>query len=98
MSTTDRGPLSADSDRGQIVTIQHHILSEQRKRFPQASGAFSWLLSAITLATKMTQAKVARAGLLDVIGAVGRENVQGEVQQKLVVYANNALIHCLGVR
>jgi len=46
----------------------------------------------------MTQAKVARAGLLDVIGAVGRENVQGEVQQKLDVYANNALIHCLGVR
>ena len=82
----------------QIVTIQHHILSEQRKRFPQATGAFSWLLSAITLATKMTQAKVARAGLLDVIGAVGRENVQGEEQQKLDVYANNALIHCLGVR
>jgi fructose-1,6-bisphosphatase I len=82
----------------QIVTIQHHILSEQRKRFPQASGAFSWLLSAITLATKMTQAKVARAGLSDVIGAVGTENVQGEEQQKLDVFANNALIHCLGVR
>ena len=82
----------------QIVTIQHHILSEQRKRFPQASGAFSWLLSAITLATKMTQAKVARAGLSDVIGAVGRENIQGEEQQKLDVFANNALIHCLGVR
>lgn len=98
MSTTDRGPLGPDSDKGQIVTIQHHILSEQRKRFPQASGAFSWLLSAITLATKMTQAKVARAGLLDVIGAVGRENIQGEQQQKLDVYANNALIHCLGVR
>lgn len=90
-------PSLAPKDH-QIVTIQHHILSEQRKRFPQASGAFSWLLSAITLATKMTQAKVARAGLLDVIGAVGHENVQGEQQQKLDVYANNALIHCLGVR
>jgi fructose-1,6-bisphosphatase I len=90
-------PSLAPKDH-QIVTIQHHILSEQRKRFPQASGAFSWLLSAITLATKMTQAKVSRAGLLDVIGAVGHENVQGEQQQKLDVYANNALIHCLGVR
>jgi fructose-1,6-bisphosphatase I len=82
----------------QIITIQHHIINEQRKHHPQATGAFSWLLSAITLATKMTQAKVSRAGLLDVIGAVGRSNVQGEQQQKLDVYANNALIHCLGVR
>jgi fructose-1,6-bisphosphatase I len=73
-------------------------MQEQRRHSPQASGAFSWLLSAITLATKMTQAKVSRAGLLDVIGAVGRSNVQGEQQQKLDVYANNALIHCLGVR
>jgi len=97
MSTTDRGPL-ADTDKGQIVTIQHHIVSEQRKRFPQATGAFSWLLAAITLATKMTQAKVARAGLLDVLGAFGSSNIQGEEQQKLDVYANNALIHCLGVR
>jgi fructose-1,6-bisphosphatase I len=81
-----------------IVTIQHHILQEQRRHSPQATGAFSWVLSAITLATKMTQAHVARAGLLDVIGAVGRDNVQGEQQQKLDVYANSALIHCLGVR
>ena len=86
------------TEEHQIVTIQHHIMQEQRRHSPQASGAFSWLLSAITLATKMTQAKVSRAGLLDVIGAVGRSNVQGEQQQKLDVYANNALIHCLGVR
>jgi len=82
----------------QIVTIQHHILQEQRRHSPQATGAFSWLLSAITLATKMTQAKVARAGLLDVLGAAGGRNVQGEQQQKLDVYANHALVHCLGVR
>ncbi len=86
------------TEEQQIVTIQHHIFQEQRRHFPQATGAFSWLLSAITLATKMTQAKVRRAGLLDVIGAAGHSNVQGEQQQKLDVYANNALIHCLGVR
>jgi fructose-1,6-bisphosphatase I len=82
----------------QIVTIQHHILQEQRRHSPRASGAFSWLLSAITLATKMTQARVARAGLLDVLGSAGGINIQGEEQQKLDVYADNALIHCLGVR
>ena len=81
-----------------IVTIQQHILSQQRKHSPNATGSFSWLLSGITLATKMTEARVRRAGLLDVIGAAGNVNVQGEQQQKLDVYADEALVHCLGVR
>jgi fructose-1,6-bisphosphatase I len=80
-----------------IVTIQQHILQEQ-KRFPGASGEFSWLLSAITLATKMIQAQVRRAGLGNILGAAGDVNVQGEVQQKLDVYANEALMHCLSTR
>jgi fructose-1,6-bisphosphatase I len=81
-----------------ITTVQQHILQEQREHFPTASGTFSWLLSGITLATKMIESKVRRAGLLDVLGAAGDTNVQGEVQQKLDVYANQALFHCLGVR
>jgi fructose-1,6-bisphosphatase I len=81
-----------------IVTVQQHISREQRKHWPLATGAFSWLLSGITLATKMTQAKVRRAGLLDILGDTGETNVQGEQQQKLDVYANEALLHCLGVR
>ena len=36
--------------------------------------------------------------MLDVLGAAGATNVQGEAQQKLDVYANDALMHCLGVR
>ena len=59
---------------------------------------FSWLLSGITLATKMTEAKIRLGGLGDVLGAHGAVNVQGEEQQKLDVYANNALLHCLGLR
>ncbi|HND51738.1 MAG TPA: class 1 fructose-bisphosphatase [Pirellulaceae bacterium] len=80
-----------------IVTAEQHILNEQR-RFPGASGEFSWLLSGITLATKMIAAKVRRAGLIDILGEHGEVNVQGEVQQKLDVYADEALFHCLGVR
>ena len=49
-----------------IVTVQQHILQDQ-KRFPGASGEFSWLLSGITLATKMVQARVRRAGLTDIL-------------------------------
>jgi len=81
-----------------IITVQQHILQQQQQHAPGAAGTFSWLLSGITLATKMIQAKVRCAGLLDIVGAAGGQNVQGEQQQKLDVYANQALLHCLGVR
>ena len=81
-----------------IVTVQQHIVQQQEALYPGARGTFSWLLAGITLATKMIQARIRRAGLLDVAGAASGTNVQGEVQQKLDVYANEALLHCLGVR
>ncbi len=81
-----------------LLTIQQHIMEEQRRHSPNASGDFSWLLSGITLATKIIEANVRRAGLADVLGATGDRNVQGEVVQKLDVLANQALMHCLGLR
>jgi fructose-1,6-bisphosphatase I len=81
-----------------IVTVQQHIVQQQEALYPGAKGTFSWLLSGITLATKMIQDRVRRAGLLDTLGSAGDTNVQGEVQQKLDVFANEALLHCLGVR
>ena len=72
-------PKTADSE---IITVQQHIIDEQRKRSPDATGAFSWLLSGITMATKMTQAKVRRAGLLDITGSAGELPAQGELQQQ----------------
>lgn len=61
-----------------IVTVQQHILQQQLQHFPDAGGTFSWLLSGITLATKMIQAQVRRAGLLDIVGEAGGANVHGE--------------------
>jgi fructose-1,6-bisphosphatase I len=46
----------------------------------------------------MIEARIRSAGLSDILGAAGQTNVQGEAQQKLDVYANQALLHCLGVR
>jgi len=80
-----------------ITTVQQHLLQEQQHA-TGATGMFSWLLSGITLATKMVEAKIRTGGLGDVLGAQGAVNVQGEEQQKLDVYANNALLHCLGLR
>src|ERR1044072_6076737 len=80
-----------------ITTFQQHVLQEQ-KRFPGRPTEFSWLVSGITLATKMIESQVRRAGLTNILGSHGEVNVQGEVQQKLDVYANEALIHCLSLR
>ena len=77
-----------------ITTVQGHI----QKNLSEASGTFGWLMSGITLATKMIEAKIRAAGLSDIYGAFGQQNVQGEQQQKLDVFANQALIHCLGTR
>ena len=80
-----------------ITTVQQPILQPQ-KQISDASGTFSWLLNGITLATKMVEAKIRTAGLTDALGAFGATNVQGEQQQKLDVFANQALLHCLGLR
>src|SRR5712691_11195100 len=77
-----------------IITFEQHV-SEEQARFPGATGEFTWLVSGITLASKMIQAQVRRAALAGILGSLGAINVQGEVQQKLDVYANEALIHCL---
>jgi fructose-1,6-bisphosphatase I len=81
-----------------LLTVQQHIMEEQRRRFPTASGEFSWLLSGITLAAKIIAAQVRRAGLVDILGSAGQTNVQGETVQKLDMIANQALAHCLGSR
>ncbi|QDU26306.1 Fructose-1,6-bisphosphatase class 1 [Anatilimnocola aggregata] len=82
-----------------LQTVQQHLQEEQRRHYPQASGEFSWLLSGITLATKIIAANVRRAGITaDVLGATDTENVQGEVQQKLDVLANHAMMKFLGNR
>ena len=75
-----------------VTTVQGHI----QKNIPDP--AIGWLMSGITLATKMIEAKIRSAGLMDVIGAYGSENVQGEQQQKLDVFANQALMNCLESR
>src|SRR3954467_14673289 len=82
----------------QLLTVQQHILEEQRRHNPRATGEFSWLLSGITLAAKIIGDRVRRVGLVDLLGSAGRQNVQGETQQKLDVLANQALLHFLGNR
>lgn len=79
------------------ITVQQHIIEQQRKH-PTATGEFSWLLSGITLAACLIQAKVRRAGLINILGETETENVHGERQQKLDIYADKVIEKCLAFR
>ncbi len=70
-----------------IWNVHRHILHSQQQH-PEASGALSALLYQIALAGKVVGHHVNKAGLLDVLGATGGQNVQGETVQKLDVFAN----------
>jgi fructose-1,6-bisphosphatase I len=75
----------------QIITIERHIL-EQQRRFPLATGEFTNLLYDIALAAKIISREVSKAGLAEILGLTGEENVQGEQVMKLDVFANEMLV------
>ena len=77
-----------------VVTIERFII-EQERQFPHATGELSGILYDIALAAKMIANKVRSAGLVDILGAQGSENVQGEAQQKLDVIANDIIIKAM---
>jgi len=89
--------MSSSRDDVRIMTLQAHILGEQAQH-AHATGTFSWILSALSISAKIIADKVRRARLENVLGSVGTENVQGEVQQKLDVLANDVLMGTLGGR
>jgi fructose-1,6-bisphosphatase I len=76
----------------EIITIERHIL-EQQRLFPEATGEFTNLLYDIALAAKIIAREVNRAGLAEILGLAGKENVQGEQVMKLDEFANEMLIH-----
>ncbi|GAB7219118.1 class 1 fructose-bisphosphatase [Vibrio comitans] len=71
-----------------LRTLGEFIIEKQHD-FPHASGDLSSLLSSINLAAKVVHREINKAGLVDITGAAGVENIQGEAQQKLDVLAND---------
>ncbi|MGL5798709.1 MAG: class 1 fructose-bisphosphatase, partial [Plesiomonas sp.] len=61
-------------------------------------GELTSLLAAIKLAAKIIHRDLNKAGLVDILGANGLANVQGESQMKLDVYANDKLKAALQAR
>jgi fructose-1,6-bisphosphatase I len=77
-----------------VVTIERYII-EQERLYPEATGELSGILYDVCLAAKMIANKVRRAGLVDILGATGYDNVQGEDVQKLDVFANETIVKAM---
>ena len=81
-----------------LITLGEFIIKNQQD-FPYAKGQLTRMFNAITLASKVMNSQINKAGLVDeLMGKVGTENVQGEEQKKLDVYANKIFINALGAR
>jgi len=95
MSRPERtGPAEEQMTAKGIVTIERHII-EQERLFPDATGAFSRILSDIAIAAKVISREVNKAGLVEILGEVGATNVHGENVRKLDVYADEVIYKAL---
>jgi len=80
--------------RTKIVTLTQFIIQRQSE-YPHAKGALTRLLNDIATAAKIVNREINAAGLVDILGSSGKENVQGEAQKKLDVFANDMFITAL---
>ncbi len=74
------------------VKTLSEFITEKQDDFPYATGELSRLLNDIVIATKIVNREVNKAGLADILGATTNENIQGETQQKLDVFADEQFI------
>ena len=75
-------------------TLGEYIIDNQ-SAFKYSSGELSRLINSLRLAAKVVNYEVNKAGLVDILGAAGQTNTQGENQQKLDVYAHEKFIQML---
>ena len=75
------------------VTAIEHLIASQRRWSPKATGQFTALMHDLILSAKIISRNVNQAGLVDILGATGSMNVQGEQVQKLDIFANNTLVY-----
>ena len=72
---------------------------EKQAEYPNAKGELSGILSSIRLVAKVIHRDINRAGLTNnIIGNNGVENVQGEAQMKLDLFAHNTMKQALITR
>ena len=86
-----------ESFKRSYISLGEFII-ERQTDFKYAKGELSRLFSAISLAARIINREVKRAGLNNILGDFGSTNVQGEEVKKLDVFSNEQFIHALKER
>lgn len=86
-----------ESFKRSYISLGEFII-ERQSDFKYAKGELSRLFSAISLAARIINREVKRAGLNNILGDFGSTNVQGEEVKKLDVFSNEQFIHALKER
>lgn len=73
-----------------FMTLERHIMEEERKH-PRATGEFSSLLHALSLAVKLVWREVTKAGLVNILGKTDRMNISGDEVKKLDEFADETI-------
>jgi fructose-1,6-bisphosphatase I len=79
---------------GSLKTLEQFII-ERQEEIPGSTGQFSRLLRDLALAAKIVDRDVRKAGLVDIFGEAGTENVTGDHQKKLDVLAHREFVRAL---
>lgn len=78
----------------QFMTLARHII-EQERLHPEATGELSKLLHDLSLAAKVISLEVNKAGLVDILGFTGDNNVHGEQVKKLDIFAHDMMFRAM---
>ncbi len=81
-------------EQNKFMTLGRHII-EGEKMHPEATGELSHLLRDLSLAAKVISLEVNKAGLVDILGFTGDNNVHGEQVKKLDMYSHDMLIRAM---
>ena len=79
---------------GAFKTLEQFIIENQLV-YQESTGSFSRLLRDISVAAKLVNWHMRRAGIVDVFGSTGEINVQGEVQQVMDALAHKEFVRAL---
>ncbi len=80
--------------QNKIVTLERHII-EMERQHPGAQGHFSNVLRDLTLAFKIIWREVSKAGLVNILGVAGTQNVSGDSVKKLDVFADETIFKAM---
>jgi fructose-1,6-bisphosphatase I len=82
------------SNQSKIVTLERHII-EMERHHPGATGHFSNILRDLSLAIKIIWREVSKAGLVNILGTAGTQNVSGDIVKKLDVFSDETIYRAM---